>query len=164
MQTACHGVKALHLESHYVLWTGEPMENSQAVVWVTLNLPKHAIRSSLKALIGYSCGVLFVYHRITTASLRSAHLIFIHNMKAGDSGIFALYFCHRAQSRLTQDGPSRFLVWITSRSGFLVPLTPPSLHVLLNNSVCLLKFSHYIYLFACRGVRWKMANMLMGLI
>lgn len=64
------------------------------MVLVTPNLPKHAIRPSLKALIGYSFGVLFVYHCVTTASLGSTHLIFILDMKARDSGISALYFSH----------------------------------------------------------------------
>ncbi len=73
----------------------EAVEGDQAAVLVTPNLPKHAIRLSLKALIGYSCGVLFVYHRVTTASLASTHLIFILDMKDRDSGIYALYFSHR---------------------------------------------------------------------
>lgn len=60
-------------------------------------LPSHAfMRPSLKALIGYSCGVLFVYHRVTTESLGSTHLIFILDMKAGDSGASALYLRRRA--------------------------------------------------------------------
>ena len=58
----------------------DPVHSGQAVVLVTLNPPKHAV--ALKALIGYSCGVLFVYHCVTTASLGSTHLIFIPNMKA----------------------------------------------------------------------------------
>lgn len=66
------------------------------MVVVTPDLLKHTIRLSLKVLIGYSCGVLFVYRRVTTASLGSAHLIFILDMKAGDSGIFALYFSRGA--------------------------------------------------------------------
>lgn len=74
----------------------EAMDSGQAVALVTPNLPKHAIRSSLKALIRYSCGVLFVYHRVTTTSLGSTHLIFILDMKARDSGISALYFSHGA--------------------------------------------------------------------
>lgn len=32
--------------------------------------------------IGYSCGVLFVYHRVTTARLASTHLIFIPGHKS----------------------------------------------------------------------------------
>lgn len=74
----------------------EAVESGQPVVLVTPNLLKHAIRLSLKALIGYSCGVLFVYHRVTTASLGSTHHIFILNMKARDSGISALYSSHGA--------------------------------------------------------------------
>lgn len=74
----------------------EAVERGQAVVLVTPDLSEHAIRPSLKALIGYSCGVLFVYHRVTIASLGSTHLIFILDMKARDSGISALYFSHRA--------------------------------------------------------------------
>lgn len=74
----------------------EAVESGRAVVLVTPNLPKHAIRPSLKALIRYSCSVLFIYHRVTTASLGSTHLIFILDMKARDSGISALYFSHEA--------------------------------------------------------------------
>lgn len=62
----------------------------QPVVLVILTPPEYA--TPLKALIGYSCGVLFVYHCVTTASLGSTRLIFIADMKARESGIFCAVF------------------------------------------------------------------------
>lgn len=91
------GVASPQCTSHRVWWTVmRPWSVAKQWFWLLQNVPKHAIRASLKALIGYACGVLFVYRRVTTASLASTHLIFILHMKARDSGISALYFSHRA--------------------------------------------------------------------
>lgn len=113
----------------------EPVQSFQAWVLVILTPPKHA--TPLKALIGYSWGVLFVYHCVTTASLDSTRLIFIADMKAGDSGNFCVVFMPRSLISVNTNSSQSSLALNYHPQWFCPPPTitpPPPSFFVLNNS------------------------------